>query len=459
MNYQLPSLASQHHRSDYNRLRYGQNGAPIKYLPLSLNFPEQFHQTYIRHLHAAEHQTMWLLAYHPSPSLMRSHRTLGPTGVGDLPLNLHDEIRAAMDEPLAPLSTSNSLVKTSMTHPINISCLVPFDLLRTISDHASLPGPSQSPTILALPDEYLVHRLIVSRSLALVSKPIPAGVQDALESALSSSLPSELAFPEPKHPPTPASISLSVSLQISRNNALISGLPLTISSSLQVVSSGDHLPTTFPPPLPIMEPNHTSLGNMFMSSCPGKKVRLTGTTFNGRSAVCRDLDTDLLRMKELGVGCIVCCLDDAELDLLGAPWPLYRKSAQTVGLDVLRLPTPEGLGPLSPLYLDSHLTHLLRRYTLKGISVLVHCRGGVGRAGVIACCWLVKLGICGGNNHGQGDLSLHSPRTPLLDYIETVISYVRRRRSPKAIESFEQVRFLVDYVQFLYNSRKVGTLL
>lgn len=64
-----------------------------------------------------------------------------------------------------------------------------------------------------------------------------------------------------------------------------------------------------------------ALGNLFLSSCPGKKgtscfsqslldltqffsVRLDGPV-NGRSSVCRDLKQDLQRMKFLGVRCIV----------------------------------------------------------------------------------------------------------------------------------------------------------
>lgn len=84
-------------------------------------------------------------------------------------------------------------------------------------------------------------------------------------------------------------------------------------------------------------------------------------------------------MKDLGVGCVVCCLDDTELEFLGAPWPEYQGATSKIGLDVLRLPTPEGLAPsLSPVLLDKELTTLIQNYTLRGIPVLVHCRGGVG---------------------------------------------------------------------------------
>jgi len=167
-------------------------------------------------------------------------------------------------------------------------------------------------------------------------------------------------------------------------------------------------------------------------------------------------------MKDLGVGCIVCCLDDSELEFLGVPWPEYEECAGKNGLDVLRIPTPEGLAPLTPASLEGHLTDLINTYTLHGVPVLVHCRGGVGRAGVIACCWLIKLGLCGwveGEEKAIPGISLAdmadvSGLTPLsvkdtAKFVERIITVVRNRRSVKAVETYEQVRFLVDFVDYL----------
>ncbi len=144
--------------------------------------------------------------------------------------------------------------------------------------------------------------------------------------------------------------------------------------------------------------------------------------------------------------------------------------------------------------------------------MLVHCRGGVGRAGVIACCWLVRLGLCGWSlpppplpnttpplanippllaiplpplpntlTPSANPLSAPSPllgvpplskpylstphlstpplRTPppsstttrasTIAFVERVVALVRRRRSAKAIETYEQVRFIVEYVEYL----------
>jgi hypothetical protein len=57
---------------------------------------------------------------------------------------------------------------------------------------------------------------------------------------------------------------------------------------------------------------------------------------NGRGGVCRDVRADLARVRAAGVRCVVCCLDDAELSFLGAPWAAYAAAARAVGLDVLR---------------------------------------------------------------------------------------------------------------------------
>jgi protein-tyrosine phosphatase len=150
-------------------------------------------------------------------------------------------------------------------------------------------------------------------------------------------------------------------------------------------------------------------------------------------------------------------LDDEELSFLGASWSEYSVAASKLGLDVLRIPTPEGLAPLDPKVINEHMDFLIANYTLKGVNVLVHCRGGVGRAGLISCCWMLKLGLCGavrgslgrGNGNIGGFLPGGGVRRDTLELVERIVSVVRRRRSIKAIETYEQVRFLVDFVEFL----------
>lgn len=172
------------------------------------------------------------------------------------------------------------------------------------------------------------------------------------------------------------------------------------------------------------------------------------------------------------------------MQFLGTPWEEYCRLAHQEGLDVLRygllphslstipqflgissIPLPEGLCPLSPQSLDKDLARIIERYTINGIPVLVHCRGGVGRAGLVACCWLLKLGLCGwietdvvgspSTGSTTGDTSMQNwdddtvVRKDTLQIVERVIGVVRVRRSVKAIETLEQVKFLVEYVDYL----------
>ena len=116
-----------------------------------------------------------------------------------------------------------------------------------------------------------------------------------------------------------------------------------------------------------------------------------------------------------------------------------------------RIPIPEGLAPASLGLFDAHLTRLISVYTLAGVPVLAHCRGGVGRAGLVACCWMLKLGLCGwvstSDNVEPADEG--RVRRDTLEQVEKAIGIVRRRRSLKAIETYEQVKFLVGYVDYL----------
>nr|ADE10061.1 PTPc [Tremella fuciformis] len=249
------------------------------------------------------------------------------------------------------------------------------------------------------------------------------------------------------HPPTAAELS--------------SGRPFLMTSAIDVPS----LLLSFVPPSPNtlvpslhgfrQHPSPTALGNLLLSSCPGKRLRMEGPV-RGRGPVCRDLSTDLRRIKNEGVGCLVCCLDNVELAHLGVPWETYREVAAETGLDVIRLPMPDGFTPVSMALFDSQVGLIATEYTLKGANVLVHCRGGVGRAGLTACAWAIKMGFV--QPHPSLSLVAQSSNGPIpaelehqivMSTVERVIAMIRSRRGLKAIESFEQVQFLASYVRWL----------
>ena len=114
------------------------------------------------------------------------------------------------------------------------------------------------------------------------------------------------------------------------------------------------------------------IGNLVLSSCPGKKVRVTDTHLAllnisqicrpapqnqqplvdprslpgaavtaqfqlNRSPICRDIELDLKKaMGDGEVKAVVCCLDDAELQFLGASWIEYERVARELNLEVIR---------------------------------------------------------------------------------------------------------------------------
>jgi protein-tyrosine phosphatase len=61
--------------------------------------------------------------------------------------------------------------------------------------------------------------------------------------------------------------------------------------------------------------------------------------------------------------------------------------------------------------------------------VLIHCRGGVGRAGLLACCILSYL--CDFKSYKK------------------VIEFVRKRRDKRCVESRKQEDFVKDYFAYV----------
>jgi protein-tyrosine phosphatase len=164
--------------------------------------------------------------------------------------------------------------------------------------------------------------------------------------------------------------------------------------------------------------------------------------------VCRDLAIDLQRFKSLGVGALVCCLSDAELGVIGVQWEEYMKEAAKLGLDLVRVPMVEGNCPTSQEYLDAWLEEVVYHCTLKGINVLVHCRGGVGRAGTIAACWLAKMGLVD-EFRPPNEVARRGKVLPGQELLWQCLQVVRMRRSSKAIETAEQAAYIAKYGEYL----------
>ena len=192
------------------------------------------------------------------------------------------------------------VVKTSDTHPIIISQFLPSELMSTISQNLAFPftgveNPFVSPQ---LEEASLLSSKIDIPSLLLSFVPPQAPLQRVL-------------------------------------------VPSPVQSHFAHGITG----------------RQERVGNLLLSSCPGKRLRMEGPV-KGRGPVCRDLATDMRRIKNEGVGCLIwyviylnvirvahrsclshasnSCLDDDELALLGVPWETYREVTAEIGLDVIR---------------------------------------------------------------------------------------------------------------------------
>ncbi len=363
-----------------------------------------------------------------------------------------------------PTMIGGAAVKTSDTHPINISPIVPIQLMERLAAgiydrlapdvrdelgsiaSAGLAGPSQVGKDEHAQRQLQGQRLIRAQANIDLAEIVKAEMQAA---AAENGAGGAACGTQEIVPLSQAQIQAQEALAEANAKAQAADAANT---------NGIAAPTSSP------------VGNLYLSSCPGKKVRLTGPV-RGRGAICRNLNLDLKRIQEIGVGAIICCLDDEELAFLGAPWHEYESSADALGLDVIRIPVAEGFAPSCHVTIDRAITSVVMDYTLRGISVLVHCRGGVGRAGLIACTWMLKMGLVrsefeleagikqgiesqqaeqklanGGASTATAltNLSEEARQEVIVDTVERLVNTIRRRRSPKAIETAEQVKFIVE---------------
>lgn len=127
-------------------------------------------------------------------------------------------------------------------------------------------------------------------------------------------------------------------------------------------------------------------GAIGITFCPGK---CDPHAHNG--AWSRDLGLDLAAIRAWGAHALVTLLEPAEFEQLGVID--LGEQVETVGLEWHHLPIADMTAPDRRferrwLYAGTRLRGLLRR----GGRVVVHCRAGLGRAGVIAARLLIELG-------------------------------------------------------------------
>ena len=158
--------------------------------------------------------------------------------------------------------------------------------------------------------------------------------------------------------------------------------------------------------------NPEKKGRLCISLAPGKKDHKWN----------RDLQLDLNDIKKSGIQIIICLLEWSEMMILDIID--YPKRAQENGFIFYLFPIKDRNVPQKK-ELDVLIPVIIQHLSV-GDNVLVHCRGGLGRAGTICACCLGHFGY-----DGYGAINL-----------------VRQRRSG-AIQTEKQEQCVRDYCQGL----------
>jgi ADP-ribosylglycohydrolase len=135
-----------------------------------------------------------------------------------------------------------------------------------------------------------------------------------------------------------------------------------------------------PTDLPLLESSLATLGMTFL---PGKRAAgIAGEHW-------RDVETDVDRLREMhGCDVLVLLVEDAELERLGAA--KLPAALATRGIELLRYPIPDGGVPADRATFRTLLDGVANRLQF-GASVVVACRGGLGRTGLVVACLLRDL--------------------------------------------------------------------
>lgn len=151
-------------------------------------------------------------------------------------------------------------------------------------------------------------------------------------------------------------------------------------------------------------------GRIGMTFCPGKQQAdaLTG-------AWERDLKSDIQTIKDWGATTVITLLEPHELDMLGVPD--LGKMVVMHGMEWMHLPIQDASVPNGSFEQQwDELGGRIRSRLASGESIVLHCKGGLGRTGMIAARLLVELGE-------EPQEAIHRVRSSRTGAIETQEQY------------------------------------
>jgi ADP-ribosyl-[dinitrogen reductase] hydrolase len=177
--------------------------------------------------------------------------------------------------------------------------------------------------------------------------------------------------------------------------------------------------------------NELSVGQgvLGLTFCPGKQdTGMDGTQWH------RDLHADLQALAEWGAIHVVSIIQHDELEILGVPQLGVEVRAR--GMHWHHLPVLDQSIPNRDNFpqLWVNLTKVLQSELAVGKKVVFHCRGGLGRTGLVAALLLMDLGSSA----------------------RDAIAAVQAARSPRAIETREQEEYVRRYKPYLSHASLLG---
>lgn len=130
----------------------------------------------------------------------------------------------------------------------------------------------------------------------------------------------------------------------------------------------------------------SDLGSIGVTFCPGKYQPDSAT-----GAWHRDLRTDIMVISDWGAAALVTLIEDHEIEVLRVRG--LEAECRLHGIDWLHLPIPDVSAPTDEFEAAWMTVGAGLRSRLRlGFNIVVHCKGGLGRAGTIAARLLVELG-------------------------------------------------------------------
>lgn len=127
-------------------------------------------------------------------------------------------------------------------------------------------------------------------------------------------------------------------------------------------------------------------GIIGISSCPGMSTFSTLDLYDDR------IDNDLQSIKNWGASVIVTLLEIRELAMLGIadlPGKALAMNLLWLHLPIKNMGLPDSVFEESWKWAGPRLLELLR----EGQRVLIHCKEGVGRSGIVAARLLIESGV------------------------------------------------------------------